>query len=80
MATLHDQHLLNGLRAGDTKSVTFLYAECYPHVARYVTKNSGTDQDAEDIFQETIVVLLKKNKATRVYLDRTPQVFFIGDC
>jgi len=62
MSTSHDQLLLNGLRSDDSRSLSLLYSEYYASVAYYIKKNSGTDQDAEDIFQETIVILLQKIK------------------
>jgi RNA polymerase sigma factor (sigma-70 family) len=37
-----------------------LYTDCFPAIEAYIEKNSGNKQDAEDIFQESLIVLLKK--------------------
>ncbi|MEO7490643.1 MAG: hypothetical protein ABIU77_26235 [Ferruginibacter sp.] len=42
-----------------TKAVQGLYG-IYPAVKKYIIANSGTKEDAEDIFQDALVVLYKK--------------------
>jgi RNA polymerase sigma factor (sigma-70 family) len=37
-----------------------LYSFYYPGIEKFVKKNSGTSADAQDVFQETIMVLLDK--------------------
>ena len=36
-------------------AIRFLYREHFEFLSRYVTNNSGSEQDAEDIFQEVII-------------------------
>jgi RNA polymerase sigma factor (sigma-70 family) len=60
METLTDATLLERLRAEDTTSFALLYTYYFPTVAAYVQQNSGSRTDAEDLFQEAIVVLLQK--------------------
>jgi RNA polymerase sigma factor (sigma-70 family) len=37
-----------------------LYKFYFPSINKYITRNFGSNEDAEDIFQETIIVLLQK--------------------
>jgi RNA polymerase sigma factor (sigma-70 family) len=60
MKHLTNATLLERLRAEDTASFALLYTHYFPTVAAYVQQNSGSRTDAEDLFQETIVVLLQK--------------------
>jgi RNA polymerase sigma factor (sigma-70 family) len=60
MQTISDNTLLDQLKAEKSSSFELLYKFHFPSVAAYVKQNSGNDEDAEDIFQETIIVLLQK--------------------
>jgi len=55
-----DKDLLYGLRRGDQNAFSLLYKEYYPAIERYVTNNSGSVDDAKDVFQDTMVVLIAK--------------------
>ncbi len=50
---------------GDTRLIGDIYENCFPTVRKFVLKNNGTDEDAEDIFQKSllqIAVRYKKEK------------------
>jgi RNA polymerase sigma factor (sigma-70 family) len=55
-----DQETFFGLKARDNHAYEILYAFYYPSVRHFIVKNNGTVDDAKDIFQETICVLLEK--------------------
>jgi RNA polymerase sigma factor (sigma-70 family) len=50
--------LLNGLKNHEEKAIYEVYNGYYPSVEKYVLMNSGSSQDAEDIFQDAVMVLL----------------------
>lgn len=58
--TTNDNQTLAGLRNKDRESYSILYRFYYPMVQSFVLKNNGSIHDAEDIFQETVIVLLEK--------------------
>jgi len=55
-----DKETFLGLKTQDNKAYEILYKFYYPSVKNFILKNSGTSADAEDVFQETILVLLEK--------------------
>ncbi len=55
-----DKETLNGLKSKDNKAYEILYKFYYPSVKNFICKNNGSVDDAKDIFQETIIVLLEK--------------------
>ncbi len=55
-----DLQTFNGLKANDNGAYTILYTFHYPSVRNFIVKNSGCEDDAKDIFQETLLVLLEK--------------------
>lgn len=54
------KELIMGLKSGNNDIYRSLYNEYYPFVKRFVINNSGGSDDAKDIFQDTLIVLLKK--------------------
>lgn len=55
-----DNQTLSALKKRDNAAYRLLYSFYYPSIEKFVCKNSGTAVDAEDVFQETIIVLLDK--------------------
>ncbi len=60
MQTTPDQVLLEQLKTEGNAAFQSLYKLYFPSVRAYITQNKGNDEDAQDIFQETIIVLLQK--------------------
>jgi RNA polymerase sigma factor (sigma-70 family) len=59
----NEQALLKGLAANDRKAIETIYRAHYSMVQALVINNSGTSDDARDIFQEAIIVLYEKAKS-----------------
>lgn len=55
-----DQETFLGLKSKDNHAYEILYKFYYPSVKNFILKNNGSEDDAKDIFQETIIVLLEK--------------------
>jgi RNA polymerase sigma factor (sigma-70 family) len=60
MPALSDDTVIDKLKKEESASFGLLYKLYFPTIAGFIKQNSGSDQDAEDIFQETIIVLLNK--------------------
>ncbi len=54
------QQLINRIRKGDNDAVKELYAMAYAYCASFVLKNQGTEEDAEDLFQRSMLIFLEK--------------------
>lgn len=66
-----DQKLINSIKAGGNSSLEVFYNKCFPMVASYIKQNTGNDEDAQDVFQEAIIVLIEKIKNTDFVLTST---------
>jgi len=55
-----DTETLTRLQNRDNAAYRLLYSFYYPGIEKFVKQNSGTTADADDVFQETIMVLLQK--------------------
>ena len=51
--------LLEGLREGAPTSLRRLYDTYFKPVAAYIIRNGGNEEDAKDVFQETVMVLYR---------------------
>ncbi len=48
------------LQKGITISYKDVYSQNYTSVERFIINNSGTSEDAKDIFQEAMIILYEK--------------------
>ena len=54
--------ILEGLKTNDNEVLNFIYRKYFPEIRFFVIKNSGSDEDAQDVFQEAIIIIYKKLK------------------
>jgi RNA polymerase sigma factor (sigma-70 family) len=55
-----DQALLTGILAADGAVIERMYERYLPGIIRYIQSNSGSVEDARDVFQEGMMVIYKK--------------------
>jgi RNA polymerase sigma factor (sigma-70 family) len=65
--TFTDNEIIHNLATGHqtSASIRALYRENFGLLSRYVINNSGSEQDAEDIFQEVMVAFINLLKAEK---------------
>lgn len=76
----NEQALLKGLAANDRKSVETIYRTHYNMIQTLVINNSGTSDDARDIFQEAIIVLYEKAKSGSFELHAQLKTYIYAVC
>ncbi|MBI1223831.1 MAG: sigma-70 family RNA polymerase sigma factor [Bacteroidetes bacterium] len=70
-----DQHLLKGILAADNQSIRRVYDLALPSVITWVVKNSGTEADARDIYQDALMALFRKLESSDFTLTCTLKSF-----
>jgi RNA polymerase sigma factor (sigma-70 family) len=78
MQTISDNTLLDNLKSEDNASFEVLYKLYFPAVESYIIQNFGSTEDAEDIFQEAIIVLLKKIRCTDFVLTSSLKTYIFA--
>ncbi len=73
-----DKMLVEGLRKGDDKTLNYLYSNYFSTVKSYIVKNSGTEDDAYDIFQDALMVVYKKFQHNGVELTSDLKAYVFG--
>lgn len=66
---------VTGLRRNDPATIRGLYQRHFPAIRQYVLQNSGTGNDAQDMFQESMTVLWMSVKEGRMVPDADPGGF-----
>ena len=55
-----DDALIAAIRSGDERALAHLYRLHWPMVSHFVLQNSGSEDDAQDVYQEGVMVFYDK--------------------
>lgn len=80
MIDYSNQDLLNGILRNDTIVLQFIYKNFYSKINFFIKKNSGDDDDANDVFQEAIIIIFRKLKANDLVLDCSFDTYLYSVC
>ncbi|MBC31149.1 MAG: hypothetical protein CMH48_09910 [Muricauda sp.] len=69
MSTKKDTEILHGFLSGDSRVLSEVYSRHFPEVKSFIVKNSGTEVDAKDIFQDALVLTYQKLKSGSLSLE-----------
>ncbi len=72
--------ILEGLKNSDSVVLEYVYKKYFPIVRFFVIKNSGTDEDAKDIFQEAIILIFKRLKEGTLDLTCAFKTYLFSVC
>ncbi|MFK8105267.1 MAG: RNA polymerase sigma factor [Saprospiraceae bacterium] len=79
MKKLSDEDILIALQASDAKetdaALRHLYAMQYPVIASFIKRNSGSEEDAADVFQDAITVFYHKIRSGELQLNCAIQTY-----
>lgn len=75
-----DQHFIHALLNNDAQAVEEIYRRFGPRVKQYVTQNSGTADDAADIFQESLVDIYNQARYKNLVLTCPFEPFLLLIC
>ena len=74
-ALFTDTEFINGLRTGNEAALKALYKKYYNIVLKIVVNNSGSSEAAQDVYQETIIVLFENAQKPGFVLNCQLQTF-----
>ncbi len=80
MRDYSDDTILTELKKKDEGSIKYLYEEYFPLARSIVLKNSGTYEDAEDVFQDGLIVLFEKIQIGPLTLNCSLKTYFFSIC
>jgi len=77
---IKEKELLEGLALGDKKAVETIYKDNFNMVQSLVINNNGSAQEAKDIFQEAMIVLLQKARSGSFELNCQIKTYVYSVC
>lgn len=80
MKSLNTKLIIDGIRSQDKIVLKNIYTDYFPTIKRFVIENSGTAQDAKDVFQEGIIIIYRKIKEGNFELSSSFKTYIYSVC
>ena len=75
-----DEAILEGLRLRSDYIINFIYKEFFPLIRFLVMENGGAGEDAEDIFQDGIIIIYNKISLNELKLTSSFKTYMYSVC
>jgi len=75
-----EQELFARICQGDEQALEVVYQKYYRMMERLVTSNSGTEQEAKDVYQEAVVVFWQKATSGNLVLTSKMSTYIYSIC
>jgi RNA polymerase sigma factor (sigma-70 family) len=75
---ISDTAIIEGIRRQDDRILNWLYDNYHQTVRHHVLKNSGSDADVSDVFQESIIALYRQISDNELNLTSDLKGYFFG--
>ncbi len=75
-----DQEIIQGLKSGESFAVRFLVKDFLPVIRHYISKNNGNSEDAKDIFQDALYIIIEKIYSNDLVLHGTLSTYLFAIC
>ena len=75
-----NSELIDGLIRNDPKVIKNIYSSQFPIILNWIRKNSGNSDDANDVFQEALLIVLRKLKTDCLTLDCSFSTYLFSIC
>lgn len=75
-----DKDLIEGIRKGTKDSLEQVYIAHFPMILQMIVNNNGNEDDAKDIFQESVIVLYNKVKSGDFELNSKLKTYLYSVC
>jgi RNA polymerase sigma factor (sigma-70 family) len=75
-----DEAIKEGVRLRSDYIIKYIYQEYFPVIKYMVNANSGADEDAEDVFQDGIIIIYKKIIENQLTLTSSFKTFIYSVC
>ena len=75
-----DQEIIQGLKSGESFAVKYLVRDFLPVIRYYISKNNGNTEDAKDIFQDALYIIIEKIYANDLVLHGTLSTYLFAIC
>lgn len=75
-----NKEIIQGINEGRSEVLQFLYGEYFQMIKAFIMNNNGTEVEAEDVFQDTVIIMFEKIKSGKLKLSSSFKTYFYGIC
>lgn len=75
-----DPEIIQRIKKGDEKALDLLYTKHYRMMAKMILKNNGTEDEAKDIYQDSLIKFWQKVRQEDFILTSKISTFIFGIC
>lgn len=80
MQEITAENILHGLKDRDAKVLDYIYKNFYQQIKVFISRNSGSEQDAEDIYQDALLVIYQKSVKNNLTLTCSFSTYLYSVC
>ncbi|MES2386940.1 MAG: sigma-70 family RNA polymerase sigma factor [Bacteroidota bacterium] len=77
---MDDREIISRIKKGDESAIDWLYRKHYRMMLKMITRNSGTEDEAKDIFQDALIVFWEKVIADKLTLTSKISTYLYSIC
>lgn len=77
---MKDPEIIEKIKKGDESAIEYLYTKYYRMMLRMVQKNSGTEEEAKDVYQEALIVFWQKVISGQLVLSSKISTYLYSIC
>ena len=77
---MKDREILERIGKGDEKALDYLYQKYYRMMVKMVVDNSGTEEEAKDIYQEAVLAFWQKAASRKLVLTSKISTYIYSIC
>ena len=75
-----EKELFERIQKGDEKALEFIYKKYYRMMTKLVITNSGTEEEARDVYQDALVVFWQKARSGNLVLTSKMSTYIYSIC
>ena len=77
---MNEKDLFERIQQGDEKALEFIYKKYYRMMTKLVITNSGTEEEARDVYQDALVVFWQKARSGNLVLTSKMSTYIYSIC
>lgn len=79
-SSMNEKEIFERIQGGDEKALEFLYKKYYRMMTKLVITNSGTEDEARDIYQDALIVFWQKATSGNLVLTSKISTYIYSIC
>lgn len=80
MRDITAEEIIEGLQSRDANVLDYIYENFFYQIKVFILQNSGTEEDAQDIYQDAVLVIYQKAKNNNLTLNCSFSTYLYSVC